>query len=135
MRELNSDLLALGVRELDDALEAELTLELAVGPDASVFGRDAALGQDGRGLDDGETRPARDDATQVGLVPGPEMPIFTRVLAQWRQEDAILKGRTADRERLEELGDGLVVWLGVCGCSGGRVLSWGEVGDLNVYVS
>lgn len=65
MRELYADLLALGVRELDDARPRGC---LGVRPDPGALGRDAALGEDRGGLDDGQARPAREDAADWGCA-------------------------------------------------------------------
>lgn len=57
--ELYADLLGLRVCELDDLLQG---WNLAVGPEAGVFGRYAPFGEDGGGFDEGEAGPTLDDA-------------------------------------------------------------------------
>jgi hypothetical protein len=50
------------------------------------------------------------------------MSIFGGVLAEGREHNAVLEGQAADLEGLEEFGDGLAIWLGVGGSSGGGLL-------------
>ena len=89
MRELDPDLLALGMGKLDNALQRR---DLAVFPQPRVFGCDTASGQDGGGFDEGEARPALDDATKVREVPVREVAVVGGVLAQRGEEDAVLEG-------------------------------------------
>lgn len=131
MGELNSNLLTLGMREFNDVLESEFVGDLAVEPDSRVFGCDASFGDDGCGFDYGEAGTARDDATEMGHVPGCEVAILGGVLAEGREEDAVLEGGAADLEGCECFWDWFRVWLLDCG-AGGRDLGGCEVGDLLV---
>jgi len=63
--ELNHDLLALAVSEVDDLLERG---DLAVFPYTDIFGRDAALRRYSGGFDAGDTWAALDDACVWSLV-------------------------------------------------------------------
>jgi hypothetical protein len=89
MSELNSNLLPLAVRKLNDSPEWR---DLAVFPQTRVFGRDAAFGEDGSGLDKSNAGAALDDAAQVGEMPVGEVAVLGRVLAERREEDAVLEG-------------------------------------------
>jgi hypothetical protein len=55
--------------------------------------------------------------------------IIGAILTKRREKDAVLESNTSNSQGLEELGNGLVVWLGIGCCSGGRMLHWGEVLD------
>lgn len=105
-------MLTLRVGELDDLRQR---LDLRIRPDPAVLGRDAPLAHHGRGFDDRQPRPALYDAAQVRRVPCCEMSVLRAVLAQWGEQDAVLKGEPAQRYGREEFGDGLVLGLGV-GC-------------------
>ena len=59
VRELDRDLLVLGVRELDDFGPRG---GLLVRPDSGIFWGDAALGEDGARFDDGQTGSASEDS-------------------------------------------------------------------------
>lgn len=131
VRELDADALVLRVREVGDALPRR---DVRVVPQARAVRRDAAFGQDAGGLGDGEPGPARDDAAEVRVVPGGDVAVAGRVLAQRGEHDAVLDAHAADLEGLEELGDGLAVGLWVRGAAGGDFLVGGEVVDLRCVV-
>lgn len=63
-------------------------------------------------------------------MPGCVVAILCRVLAQWREHDAVLEGEAAEGEGLEELGNGLAIFLGNEGGAGGWFLRGCKVGDL-----
>lgn len=65
MRELNTNLLALGVCEVHDALQG---FYLGVLPETAVFGSDPTFGCYGCGFDEREAGAARDYATEMGLM-------------------------------------------------------------------
>ncbi len=127
MSKLNRNFLALRVGELGNALEAERSLKLVVVPDSCILRGDTSFWDDGSSFDYGQTRAPGNDAAEMGELPATEVSFVRRVLAKRRKEDAVLKGETADCERLEDLGDGFAVWLGIRGCSGWRLLSWCKV--------
>lgn len=127
MRELNPDLLPLAVSELHDPLQR---LHLTVLPQPRVLGCDAALRHDCRRLNEGDAGPALDYATEMSQVPGCMVAILGGVLAEGREHDAVLEGEAAESKGLEELGDGLAIFLGVEGGAGGWFLRGCEVGDL-----
>ena len=78
VRELDGDILTLGVRELDDAGERRF---LRVFPETAVFGGDASVGGHAGGFDRGEAGAARQDAAEVREVPGGVVAVGGRVLA------------------------------------------------------
>ena len=75
------------------------------------------------------TYASQEHAAEVGSVPWGVEALVGAVLAHWAHPDAVLEFYAADLERGEELGDGLVVWLGVDGCARGWLLRRGPVGD------
>lgn len=99
--ELDGNLLVLAVGKGGDALEG---LDLAVLPETEVLGRDTTVGLHGGGLHDAQAGAALDDATQVCEVPVVGVAILGRVLAQRREEEAVLEGGATDGEGSEELG-------------------------------
>ncbi|EAU32853.1 conserved hypothetical protein [Aspergillus terreus NIH2624] len=124
--DLDADLLALAVDEVDDAAHGG---DLGVLPEADVLGGDAALGQHGGGLDHHQAGAALGDAAQMGDVVVGHVAILGRVLAEGGKAQAVLKGDAADGQRLIELGDGLAAGLWVGGSAGRRRLRGREVGD------
>ena len=80
MAELDNDLLALAVSELDSLPER---LNLAVLPQTRIFRRDTALWQDGSSLDARDTGAALNNTTKMGQVPCRVVSILGGVLTQW----------------------------------------------------
>ena len=80
MGELDNDLLALAVGELDSLPER---LNLAVLPQTRILRRDTALWQDGSSLNTRDTRAALNNATKMGQVPWCVVSILSRILTQW----------------------------------------------------
>jgi hypothetical protein len=72
--------------------------DVLVFPDAEVGRRDAALGQNGRGLNHDQSGAALGARSQVNEVPVSSEAVFGRVLAHWRNADAIGE---ADRSKLK----------------------------------
>jgi len=62
------------------------------------------------------------------------MTILGTVLAEGRQHYSILERQASNFQGREELWDGRAGGLRVRGCSAGRLLGWGEVGDLRVLL-
>ena len=118
MSELDADLLPLAMRKLYDSPEWS---DLAIFPQTGVFRRDAAFGEYSSGFNKSEAGAALNDAAQVGKVPVGEVAVLGRVLAERREEEAILEGYGAEGEGSEELGDARVVALGILSraCNGG----------------
>jgi hypothetical protein len=104
--ELDADLLPLAVGELDEAREPVRAIEVRIVPDPGVMRRDAAFGDNGRGLDESKTRPTGNDAPQVCKVPRREVAILAGVLAEGGEGDAVGEGKAADVERGEKLRGG-----------------------------
>lgn len=99
--QLDADLLALRVNEIDDALERG---DLAVLPQAAVLGRDAAVGGDGGGLDDGQGGAAQGEGPQVHQVPVRQVAVVGRVHAHRADGKPVLEGHAPEGERCEERG-------------------------------
>lgn len=97
--ELDAHFLPLGVGKGDDAAQGR---DLAVLPQARVLGGDAAVGHDGRGLDNGQGAAAQHKLRQVGKVPVRVVPVLGRVLAHGAHDEAVLQRHAPDRERLEQ---------------------------------
>lgn len=125
--QLNTNLLILRMSKLDNLCESR---DLGIEPDARILWRNSTASLNGRSLHDEQTRATSDDPAHVRRsIPRLLEAINARVLAQRRDKDAVLEGYTSDRERREELGNGVPVGLRVdCG-SCWRVLSWGEEGN------
>ncbi|RAH47825.1 uncharacterized protein BO95DRAFT_358067 [Aspergillus brunneoviolaceus CBS 621.78] len=143
--QLHSDLLVLAVHELDDLAHG---LDLRVLPQTHVLRGDTTLGLHGSRLDHHQSGTPLGDRTQVGNVVGGHVAILGTVLAEGRKletaesaisplsacrhttyTEAVLESKTADGQRLIELGDRLAASLRI-GCrTCGRILSGGEVGD------
>lgn len=103
---------------------------LRIKPDARVLWRDATSSLDSRSLHNEQTRPTSNDSANMrGSVPRLLEAIETRILAEGRDENAILEGHTTDCEGREELWDGGSVGLRVDGASCWRILSWREEWD------
>ena len=102
MSELDPNLLPLAMCKLYDSPEWS---DLAVFPQTGVFGRDAAFGEYGSCFDKSESRAALENAAQVREVPVGEVAVVGRVLAERREEDAVLEGYGAEGEGSEELGN------------------------------
>lgn len=105
--ELHPRAVALRVHEVDDAAQRR---DVAVAPEARVLGRDAPVGEHGGGLDDDEGGAARRQRAEVREVPVGEVAAVGRVLAHGRHDEAVGQRHAADRERLEE-GRDLVLLL------------------------
>jgi hypothetical protein len=135
--ELNHYFLALRVRELADLRQGG---DLAVFPEPDIFRGDAALGGYGGGFDARDGGASLEDAAHVlwqssvsrfsgdillfavftyGKVPHGIMPIFSGVLAQRREGDAVLEGEAAELEGFEEFGDGFGFFGDESGSCGG----------------
>lgn len=100
---------------------------LRIEPDARVLWRDATSSLDGRGLHNEQTRTTSNDSADMrSSVPRLLEAVEARILAEWRDENAVLEGHTADCEGREELGDGGSVGLRVDCSSCWRILSWRE---------
>lgn len=123
MGELDADLLALRVHEINNALQGR---DLAVLPQARVLGRDAAIGGYGGGLDDGEGDTAEGEGANVDEVPICEVAVIGRVHAHGADGETVLEGQVAELEGGEERGQ-----LGVCleRSAGRGGLRRGVVGD------
>lgn len=104
MGKLNTNLLILGVGEVNDGFESVGCVNLRIEPDTGVFWGDSAFWEDGGSFDDGETRTMRDYTAIVSSVPRSEMTIGGTVLAHWGDPDAVWSSKTADCERLKEFG-------------------------------
>lgn len=68
-------------------------------------------------------------------MPIGHMSILSRVLAQRRETNAVLKGESPKLEGLEELGDGLSAGLRVPCSTRRRILSWREVWNLRTWLN
>lgn len=77
------------MRKLDDHPQR---VHLRVLPQAGVVGRDAAVGEDGRGLDHCESGPAHEYPPEVREVPVGEVSVLSRVLAHGGDLDANRRG-------------------------------------------
>jgi hypothetical protein len=99
--ELNANLLALRVNKVGDALQRR---DLAVLPQARVLGRDAAVGGDARGLDDGKGGAAEGEGAEMDQMPVGQMAIIGRVHAHGADGEAVLEGHAPELERGEERG-------------------------------
>ena len=130
MRQLNTNLLSLGVGKFHKLLESPLPLNLAIIPNPQILRRDSPLWRDGGGFYDRQSRTARDDATQVREMPWRGVPVSRGVLAERREHDAILERDAPDLDGREDLGNSGSIGLRIGGCSGGRLLGRCEVGDL-----
>lgn len=127
VRELDHDLLVLRMSELDHAGDGR---DLRVFPEPDVLGGDAAVRGHCGGLDTCQAWAALGDAADVSHMPIGIMSVLRAVLTQRTEHDAVLKGYTADLERVEELGDirgGFA--LRDESSARGRVLERCEVGD------
>jgi hypothetical protein len=102
MSELDSDLLPLAMCKLYNSPEWS---DLAIFPQTGVFGRDAAFGEYGSGFDESEAGASLDNAAKMCEVPVGEVAVVGRVLAERREEDAVLEGYGAKGEGSEELGN------------------------------
>jgi hypothetical protein len=100
--ELDTNLLALGVCELNDPAKR---LHLRVFPETAVLWGNPSLGLYRSSLNECEARTALDDAAQMCEVPVGLVAIFGRVLAERRKSKAVLNREAAKLEGLEELGD------------------------------
>ena len=76
--------------------------DVLVLPDAQVGGGDAALGDDGGGLDEHEAGAALSAAAEVDQVPVVGEAVVRRVLAHGRDADAVGEGDGAELEGREE---------------------------------
>lgn len=61
-------------------------------------------------------------------MPGREVSVLRRVLAERGEHDAVLEGEAAEGERLEELGRVRAIGLGVGSGPGGGILEGGKIG-------
>ena len=122
--ELDAGLLALRVDVVDDALEGR---DLGILPETGVLGRDAAVGENGGGLEDGERDATEGEGAQVNKVPVGHVAVIGGVGAHGRNGEAVLELKVADLERGEERGELTV--LGGEGSTGGGDLGRGVEGN------
>jgi hypothetical protein len=141
--QLDHHLLALTVGKLDDFLQV---LDLAVLPKTHVFRSDTTLRRNGSRFDTGDTGTTLDDAAHVLVwlsairfpkitlvptyrdVPHGVVPIISRVLAEWRERDAVVESQATELERFEEFRDALGLFSDESSARR-RVLSGCEVWD------
>ena len=122
--ELDAGLLALRVDVVDDALEGR---DLRVLPETGVLGRDAAIGENGGGLEDGERDAALGEGAEVHEVPVVHVAVVGGVGAHGRNGETVLELNTTDLERGEEGGN--IALAGLESGAGGRSLGRGVVGN------
>lgn len=113
MRNLDSDLLVLGMGEFDNTLESVLSFYEFVAPDSDVLGGDAAFRDDGSCFDHCNAGSAGDDTSEVGHVPGRHVAILGGVLTEGRKHNAVLEGQASDLQGLEKLWDRAAIGLRV----------------------
>ena len=92
-----------GSLRADEPGYAGQRLDVLVGPDAHVRGRDAAVAGHGRRLDHDQCRPASSTSSQMHEVPVVGQTFLGTVLAHWGHGDAVAKGNTPDRQRTEQV--------------------------------
>lgn len=98
--------------------------DVGIEPYARVLGGDAATSLDGRSLHNKQARATCDNSAHMrGGIPGLLEAVNARVLAERRNEDAVLESDAADLERREEFGNGGSVRLRVDCSSCWRILS------------
>jgi hypothetical protein len=153
--ELDGDFLALGMGELNDAVqwlisiryqltlrkgnwgkekierreEGETNLDLSIFPQPRILRCDSSLRHHSCSLHHCESRTSRHNAPQMSHMPSGMFAIICTVLTQRAQHDPILERHAADGEGREELWDGVSRWLRIGGSAGRRDLCGCEVGD------
>src|SRR6185437_5919628 len=85
----------------DERRDARKEIDVRVLPDAEIVGGDAAVRRDGRGLGEHEPGAANGTGAEVDEVPVVGKAIDARVLAHWRDDDAVAQGDIAQSERRE----------------------------------
>jgi len=72
--------------------------DMRVLPEAEIFRRDAALGSDGGGLGEDESRTAHGTAAEVDEVPVIGESVFAGILAHGRNGDAVGQRKASERQ-------------------------------------
>lgn len=128
MSNLDGGLGTLAVDEVDGTAQG---WDLGVGPQARVFGGDAAAGLDGGGLDHDGAGAGKGELAEVDEVPVREMAVVGAVGAHGGDDEAVVQGDASGGEGLEE-GRGRVRLEGRArrGVLGGRKV--GDVGSAGV---
>lgn len=100
MGELDARRGTLGVNEAGDARKR---LDMLIGPESQVEGRDAPLGDHRGRLHHDETRAALRAGAKMNEMPIVREAVLRRILAHGRDGDAVAEGHAANCKRCQEI--------------------------------
>ena len=88
---------------LKEATDTRDRFDVFVRPDAGVAGGDAALGRNSGGFRHDQARSAHGAGTQMHQMPIGRHSVVGRILAHWRDADAIAQGDRLEGQRLKQM--------------------------------